>query len=68
MIVSARGLPCSAVTHVQVQRFAEGARLLGAVEDGDLLDGRGQGCQEVLHGERTVQADLDQADFFAVAR
>ena len=51
---------------VLVQRLADGARLLGAVEHGDLLDGGGQGAQEVLDGEGAVQADDDGADLLAL--
>ena len=38
--------------HVQVQRLAEGAGLLGAVEHGDLLHRLGQGLDEVLPAEK----------------
>ena len=51
---------------VLVQRLANGARLLRAVHDGDLLDRLGQDVDEVLDGERAVQTDLDQADLLAV--
>ena len=46
--------PClgQGVHHVQVQRLAGRARLLGAVEYGDGLDGGRQGGGEVLHRER----------------
>mgnify|MGYP000615152220 CR=1 FL=1 len=51
---------------VLVERLANGAGFLGAVEHGDLLDGRGQGGHEVLNGPRTVQTNLDQADLLTV--
>ena len=37
---------------ILVQRFAQGAGLLGAVQHGDLLAGGGDGGQEVLGGRR----------------
>ncbi len=37
---------------VEVQRFADGARLLGAVEHGDGADARGQGSDELLERGR----------------
>ena len=37
---------------VEVERFADGAGFLGAVEDGDRLDGLGQGGDEVLDRRR----------------
>ena len=51
---------------VLVQGLADGAGLLGAVEDGDLLDALGERLDEVLDGPGTVQTDLDQADLLAV--
>ena len=51
---------------VLIQGLAQGAGLLGAVHDGDLLDGLGQGLDELRGNEGTVQADLDQADLFAI--
>ena len=47
--------------HIQVQGLADGAGLLGAVQDGNLLHGLGQHVQQVLGHEGTVQMDLDQA-------
>ena len=52
-------------TDVQVERFADGAGFFGAVEDGDLLDRFRDGGEQALDRERTVQVDLDHADFFA---
>ena len=50
---------------VAVERLAGGARLLGAVEDGDGFHGGGQRGDEGLDGERPVQADFEQADLLA---
>ena len=52
---------------VLVERLADGTRLLGTVHDGDLFDGLGENVDEVLDGERTEQANLDQADLLAVS-
>ena len=51
--------------HVQVHRLAQGAGLLGAVEDGDLFGGGRDGGHEVAHRERAVQVHLDEAHLFA---
>ena len=53
--------------NVLVERLANGTRLLGAVHDGDLLDGRGEHVDKVLDGERTEQTDLDQADLLTMS-
>ena len=50
---------------VQIQRLAQRAGLLGAVQHGDLLAGGRDGGQEVLHGEGAVEVDLDKADLLA---
>ena len=50
---------------VLVKRLAESAGLLGAVERGEDLAACGDRAEEVLEGEGTVQADLDQADLLA---
>ena len=47
---------------IEVERLAEGARLLRVVEDGDFLDRLRQELEEVLDGERTVEVDVQQAD------
>ena len=47
---------------IEVERVAVGARLLGAVEHGDALDGRRQGVDHGGGVERPEQADDDQAD------
>ncbi len=49
-------------THVLVQRIAQGAGLLGAVENGDPGGSGRNDRQQVLGGEGAVQAHLDQAD------
>ncbi len=51
---------------VVVERLAHGARLLGAVEDGDLLGGLRQGLGKGGDIERQEETDLDQADFLAL--
>ena len=53
--------------NVLIERLANGAGLLGAVENSDLLDGLGQHCDEVLDGPRTIQAHLDKADLLAMS-
>ena len=52
--------------NIQVERLALGARLLGAVEDSDLLRGLRDRGDQLVRTPRTVQANLDQADLFAV--
>ena len=65
-----RGQPGGALdeggAHVLVQRVAKCARLLGAVEHGDLLHGLGQHGEEAGDIERAVQAHLDEADLLAL--
>ena len=51
--------------HVGVQGLAQGAGLLGAVHDGQLLAGGGDGGQELIGGEGPIQADLDEAQLLA---
>src|SRR6185369_9362281 len=51
---------------VQVERFTQGAGLFGAVQDGDAFDGFGEGLDEGLQGEGTVEVDLDHADLFTL--
>ena len=50
---------------IKVQRLADGAGLLGAVQHSDGADGFGQGTQQVLPAEGTIEADLDEAGLFA---
>ena len=49
--------------HIQIQRLAEAARFLGAVEHRNLLHRCGKCGEEVLHGERTVETDLQRPTF-----
>ena len=53
--------------NVLIQRLAHGARLLGAVENSDFLDGLRQNLEEMLRRERTVQVNVYHTDFFALA-
>ena len=52
--------------NVEVQRLAQGAGLLGAVENRELLAGRGDGRKQLVRAEGTVQADLHEADLLAM--
>ena len=52
--------------NVEVQGLALCAGLLRAVEHGDLLAGRRDGRDELVGTERTVQANLHEADLLAV--
>ena len=52
--------------YIEVQRLALGTRLLRTVKHGDLLHGFRQLLQEVLHGERTIEMDIQQADLLAL--
>src|SRR5699024_8260757 len=61
----AEGSAVDSSQHVQIQRLANGAGLLGAVQHGDLLYSLGQNFQQVLGHEGTIQVNLDQAHFFA---
>ena len=49
--------------HIQVQRLAEGAGLLGAVQHRQALEGVGQLRQQVPSGEGPVEVDLQHAHF-----
>ena len=51
---------------VLIERLSESARLFGAVEDGDLLHALRQHLEEVLGGERTVEAYDEGADLPAL--
>ena len=51
--------------YIQVERFAERARFAGAVEDSHFLDRLRKSGDEVLHRERTVEVNCDNAHFFA---
>ncbi len=50
---------------IEEERFAEGARFLGAVENCDGLDGIRKCGKELVGTPRTIQTDLDKAEFFA---
>ena len=52
---------------IEVERLAEGARLLRVVEDGDFLDRLRQELEEVLDGERTVEVDVQETDLLPFA-
>jgi len=47
---------------VQVERLAHRAGLLGAVQDGHRPDRGREALHEILHDERAVESDLEQAD------
>jgi len=51
--------------NIQEQRFAHGARLLGAIQHRDGFHRLGQRRDQVFRRERTIQADLDQTHFVA---
>src|SRR5699024_4608489 len=53
--------------NVQVQRLALSAGLLGAVQHSDLLAGGGDGSQQLVGTERTIQTDLHQTHLLAVS-
>ena len=53
------------IAHVQIQRLAGSAGLLGAVQNGQALAGSGDLLQQTLHGEGTEQVDLNEADLLA---
>ena len=48
--------------NIEVERVAESAGLLGAVENCDLSAGRGDSGNELVRAERTVEAALDKTD------
>ena len=50
----------------QVHGLGGGTRLLAAVQHGQLLDGGGQGADELGDGEGPEQADLQDADLLAL--
>ena len=50
---------------ILVQWLSKSAGLLGAVQRGEHSAAFGDGGKEVLHGERAVQVDLDEADLFS---
>ena len=52
--------------HVEVQRLAQGAGLLGAVEDRKLFAARGDRRDQLVRAERAVQAHLHEADLLTL--
>ena len=48
-----------------VERFAQGARFFRAVHDGNRADRVRHGFHKVFQRERTIEVDLDEADFLA---
>src|ERR1041384_7774353 len=59
------GVLVQRVDDVEVQRLAARARVLGAIEHRDLLDGRRQRGDEALAVEGAIKAHLEDADLFA---
>ena len=51
---------------VEVERIAGRAGFLHAFQDGEFFRGLGQGIDEVLDGEGTIQANLEHADLLAL--
>ena len=54
--------------NIHVEGFADGAGLLGAVEDRDALHALREGRQELVRVEGAVEADLDEAVLGAAGR
>ena len=52
---------------IQVQGLAQGAGLLGAVQNGDLLNGLGQDLQQSRRNPRTIQTNQNQANLLALS-
>src|SRR5207253_9343446 len=53
------------VHNVEVERFACGARFLRAIKHGNLPYSRRKRFEEVLQGEWTIEANLQEADLLA---
>ena len=53
--------------NIQVQGFAQGAGLLGAVQNCDLLCGLGQNLQQSRRNPRTIQTNQNQANLLALS-
>ena len=51
-------------SYYEVDRLAQRPRLLGTVENGDLLDRLGQRLEEGVQRERAIEANLDHANLF----
>ena len=57
---------CNCGDNIEVQRLALCAGLLGAVENGYLLDCLGQSCKQLVCSPGTVQSYLDKTDLLAL--
>ena len=57
---------CNCGDNIEVQRLTLSAGLLGAVENGYLLDCLGQSCKQLVCSPGTVQSYLDKADLLAL--
>ena len=53
--------------NILIERLALGAGLLGAVQNGQSLAGSGDGSQQLIGPEGTIQVDLHHADLLAVS-
>ena len=53
--------------NVQVERFADGGRLLTAVHDYHVLGGGGQSRHKAFRGKRTIETDFHQTDFLTLS-
>src|SRR5262245_25803989 len=51
--------------HIEIQRLAGAARLLGAIQNRNLVDRWRQNPEEVFDRKRSEQADLDDTDLLA---
>lgn len=54
--------------HVEIQRFSQGARFFGAIEDRHGAGAFRQNVQQVRGGEGPVEANFQHADFFSAAQ
>ena len=52
--------------HIHVERFADGTGFTGTVEDGNLLYCVRQLGEEMFHGERTIEMNIQDAHFFSM--
>ena len=57
---------CQRRHHVEVERLAQRPGLLAAVEHGDAPDALWQRIHKAVDGKGTIQANLEQAHFFAL--
>ena len=51
---------------IHVERFADGTRLFGPVQDGDLLDRGGKNLTEGFNSEGPVESDLNEPNLLAL--